>query len=280
MAYKNFIPEIWSEAINRDLERLHVFADGTNREYEGEVSQKGDSVRILGVGKPTVIEVEKESFAGLADPETVEDTAIIMPINRMAYFNYKVDDIDKRQAVGGVMEALSAETSEALADVQDRYIASLAAAKECVNVYPSATQITANNVLDVLLEAHQRLYENDVKANTQVEVIVTPAVATLYKKALAIKDTDNSKLLKNGVIDRFDGMNIKVSNNVYQARVGANTVQHIQVRTNRAIAFARPMVHTEAYRPEKAFSDAVKGFILYGAKIVRPKEMFNLNVYL
>ena len=280
MAYKNFIPEIWSEAINRDLERLHVFADGTNREYEGEVSQKGDSVRILGVGKPTVIEVEKESFAGLSDAETVEDTAIIMPINRMAYFNYKVDDIDKRQAVGGVMEALSAETSEALADVQDRYIASLAAAKECVNVYASATQITANNVLDILLEAHQKLYENDVKANTQVEVIITPAIATLYKKALSLRDTDNSKLLKNGVIDRFDGMNIKVSNNVYSAKVGNNTVQHIQVRTNRAIAFARPMVHTEAYRPEKAFSDAVKGFILYGAKIVRPKEMFNLNVYL
>ena len=35
-----------------------------------------------------------------------------MPINRVAYFNYKVDDIDKRQAVGGIMEALSKEASE------------------------------------------------------------------------------------------------------------------------------------------------------------------------
>lgn len=279
MAYKNFIPEIWAEAINRDLERLHVFADGTNREYEGEVSQKGDSVRILGIGKPTVVEVEKDNFAGLDAAETVEDTSIIMPINRMAYFNYKVDDIDKRQAVGGIMEALSAETSEALADVQDKYIASLAAAKEAKKMWTSAKQITADNVLDLLLEAHQKLYENDVKSNTQVEVILTPAIATLYKKAMSLRDTDNSKLLKNGVIDRFDGMNIKVSNNVHITS-GTNEVQNIQVRTNRAIAFARPMVHTEAYRPEAGFSDAVKGFILYGAKIVRPKELFNMNVYL
>ena len=117
MAYKNFIPEIWEEAIERDLERLHVFAEDCNRKYEGKVEQKGDSVRILGVGKPTVMEVERDDFTDLPDPETVEDTSIIMPINRMAYFNYKVDDIDKRQAVGGLMEALSAETSEGLVEI-------------------------------------------------------------------------------------------------------------------------------------------------------------------
>ena len=75
-------------------------------------------------------------------------------------------------------------------------------------------------------------------------------------------------------------MNIKVSNNVHTAKVGSNNVQHVMVRTERAIAFARPMVHTEPYRPESGFSDAVKGFILFDAKIVRPKELFTMNVYL
>ena len=102
MAYKNFIPEIWAEAINRDLERLHVFADGTNRQYEGEVSQKGDSIRILGVGKPTITSTTKDGFTKLGEAETVEDTSITMKIDQMAYFNYKVDDIDKRQSVGEV----------------------------------------------------------------------------------------------------------------------------------------------------------------------------------
>ena len=50
------------------------------------------------------------------------------------------------------------------------------------------------------------------------------------------------------------------------------------IRTQRAIAFAKPLTHTEAYRPEKKFADAVKGFILFDAKVVRPKEIININV--
>lgn len=280
MAYKNFIPEIWSEAINRDLERLHVFAADCNRQYEGEVSQKGDSVKILGVGKPTITEITRDDFSELDDAETVADTSVTMLIDRMAHFNYKVDDIDKRQAVGGLMEALSAETSEGLADVQDRFISSLAADKLAVPMWTAPKQITADNILDCLLEAHQKLMENDVAMSTAVTVTLSPAMATLYKKAMADKDTNNSALLKNGQIGTFDGMEIKVSNNVHHKTISSHDVQLIQVKTKRAIAFARPMVHTEPYRPEKGFSDAVKGFILYGGKIVRPKEMFIMNGYL
>lgn len=66
-----------------------------------------------------------------------------------------------------------------------------------------------------------------------------------------------------------------MSNNV---KKGANGESLIMVRTQRAVAFVKPMTHTEAYRPEKGFADAVKGFILFDGKIVRPKEMFVMNV--
>ena len=274
MAYKNFIPEVWAEAINRELERLHVFAANCNRQYEGEVKKMGDSVRILGVGRPTITEVKRDSFTTLSAPETVEDTSQIMYIDNMAYFNYKVDDIDKRQAVGGLMEALSAETSEGLADVQDRAIANLAADTLAIKDASTTYQLTANNILEKLLVAHQKLMENDVPMSTKVTVTLAPWAATLWKQAMAAIDTDNSALLKNGLIGTFDGMDIKVSNNCYK---DANDNFGFMVRTDRAIAFARPMIHTEPYRPELDFSDAVKGFILYGTKIVRPKEMIIMN---
>ena len=273
MAYKNFIPEVWAEAINRELERLHVFVPNCNRQYEGEVKKMGDSVRILGVGRPTITEVKRDSFTTLTAPETVEDTSQIMYIDNMAYFNYKVDDIDKRQAVGGLMEALSAETSEGLADVQDRAVANLAADALAIKDETTTYQLTANNILEKLLIAHQKLMENDVSMSTKVTVTLAPWAATLWKQAMAAIDTDNSALLKNGLIGTFDGMDIKVSNNCY-----SNSGNYgFMVRTDRAIAFARPMIHTEPYRPELDFSDAVKGFILYGTKIVRPKEMIIMN---
>lgn len=280
MSYKNFIPEIWSESINRDLERYHIFAKYTNRQYEGEVKEKGDSVRILGVGSPTVTLYDKDSFTELAPAETIEDTATILRIDQLATFNYEIGDIDKRQAVKGVMEALTAETSEKLADVQDKYIADLSMDKLAVKDEKTPYQLTKDNILEKFMLVHQKLMENDVAYSTNVRIIVPPAVATLYKQARIGVDTDNSKMLENGQIGKFDGMDIYVSNNVAKKTDSGKELQLIQVKTDRAIAYARPMISTEPYRPDLKFTDCIKGYVLFGSKIVRPKEMVVMNCYL
>ena len=87
-------------------------------------------------------------------------------------------------------------------------------------------------------------------------------------------DTDNSDMLKNGKVGRYGNVLIKMSNNIAKSADG----ELLQLKTDRAIAFVNPMTHTEAYRPENQFSDAVKGFVLYDGKIVRPKEMIVMNV--
>lgn len=273
MAYQNFIPTVWAEGINRELEKSLVFAENCNRQYEGEVKAQGDSVRILGVGKPTITTTTNKNIV-LNDAEAVEDTAVTMLIRQIAYFNYKVDDIDKRQAVGGVMEALSKETSLGLADVMDKYIADLAKAEEAVLYSPETVTITKANILENVDGVLQKLYENDVKPGSEITLTVPPWFYMMMKRAYEDLDTDNSTMLKNGKMGTYAGATIKMSNNV---AVGAGGSSLIQVKTNKAIAFVNPMTHTEAYRPEKSFSDAVKGFILFDAKIVRPKEMIILN---
>jgi hypothetical protein len=279
MAYQNFVPEVWVDAIQRDLERLHIFATDCNRQYEGEVSKKGDSVRILGVGKPTITTEGAKDFKKLSDPETVEDSSVIMYIDQMSHFNYKIDDIDKIQAQGGIMEALNAETSEGLADAQDNFIAKLAASKEAVKLNPSAVQLTKENILPQLDLALQRLYENDVRRTTKIVIDMDPATYTVFKQAYIDKDTDNSDLMANGAVSKYSGAYVKLSNNVHKVTESGHAVANIMVRTQRAIAFACPKIHIEPYRPESGFADAVKGFALYGAKIVRPKEMIILNGY-
>lgn len=275
MAYQNFIPTMWAEQINRELERKCVFAEDCNRQYEGTVKAKGDSVRILGVGKPTITETTSKNIT-LSDAEDVEDTAITMPIERIAYFNYKVDDIDKRQAVGGIMEALSKETSEGLANKVDQAIAGLAANAEAIKLYSTVPQVTASDVLGRIDAAIQKLYENDVSPSTEIVLTCSPRFYFILKQAYVNIDTDNSKMLENGKVGRYGNVVVKMSNNIATANSGATDL--IMVRTKRAIAYVNPMTHTEAYRPEKKFSDAVKGFILYDRKIVRPKEMIILNV--
>lgn len=274
MAYQNFIPTVWNAQINRELERLCVYAENCNRQYEGSVKQMGDSVRILGVGKPTITSTTSKNIV-LSDAETVEDTSVTMNINQIAHFNYKVDDIDKRQAQpNGVMEALSSETSEGLANVMDKYIADLAKGNLAIKNVASAAQLTAANVLSTIDAALVKLYENDVSPTSKITLTVSPQFYMLLKEAYIKLDTDNSGMMKNGRVGMYGNVVVKMSNNV----ATVSSAELATLRTDRAIAFVNPMTHTEAYRPEKGFSDAVKGFILYDAKIVRPKEMIVLNV--
>ena len=283
MSYQNFIPTVWNEQIDRELERLCVFAEDCNRKYEGKVKDKGESVKILGVGKPTIRSIAKaDRNNDIQAAETIEDTSIIMVIDQIRYFNYKVGDIDKAQAVGGVMDALQEETSEGLANEVDTYIANLAKEKQAVKLYATAKKVVVakeeadgeRNVLRVLDDAAKVLYKNDVKTSTPIIATVDVDFYMAFREAYGDKDTDNSKILKNGKVAMYGNITIKMSNNV--AKDGNTSL--IQVKTKRAIAYAKPLTHTEPYRPENGFADAVKGFILFGAKIVRPKEMVVANV--
>lgn len=274
MSYRNFSPKIWAKQINRELERAMVFAEDCNRQYEGDVKQMGDTVKVLGVGKPTITKQLGGSIV-LKDPEAVEDTSVDMVINRVAYFNYLVDDIDRRQAVGGLMDALSAESSEGTANAMDEDIAALAGTADAPKLFKSTTAITVDNILKQIDLGVQKLMEHDVKPETKIIITIPPWFRTIFRQAYVQLDTNNSAMLKNGQIGQYDNVIVKMSNNCHR---NSDNGHDIMLRTQRAVAFANPLTHVEPYRPEKRFADAVKGFVLYGTKIVRPKELIVLNV--
>lgn len=290
MSYETFIPTIWNETINRELERLCVFAEDCNRQYEGDVKQKGDSVKILGAAKPTIHRLVrktkgddeyKNTTADIADPEELDGTEDIMYIRQVAYFNYMIGDIDKAQAINGVMESLSQETSEGLANEIDTYISALAVDNKVTKLHDEAVKVVdtkgqAGYVLSILDQAIQKLYENDVNPTTEIVVTVSPRFYTLFRSAYIDRDTNNSSMMKNGKVGMYGNVTVKMSNNVHKTDDGAT--DNIMIRTKRAIAFVNPLTHTEPYRPEKKFADAVKGFTLFDAKVVRPKEIININV--
>ena len=277
MAYSNFIPSVWSESINRELERACVFVEDCNRQYEGLVSKKGDSVHILGVGKPTIKSIDRANASGEIDEaEEIDDTSVIMNVNQIRYFNYKVGDIDKAQAIGGLMDALSAETSEGLANEMDKYIAEMVFDASVDKLTSAPTLVTKDNVLSILDDAIEKLQENDVNMASGITVTVSPRFYKLFKQAYVSSNTDNTQMLETGKIATYGNVTVKLSNNVAKSDSGAT--DNIMIRTKRAIAFVNPLTHTEAYRPEKSFADAVKGYALFDGKVVRPKEIINVNV--
>ena len=95
-----------------------------------------------------------------------------------------------------------------------------------------------------------------------------------YTQELSEEELKNA--MKNGKVATYGNVTVKLSNNVAKTNGGAT--DNIMIRSKRAIAFVNPLTHTEAYRPEKTFADAVKGYVLFDGKVVRPKEIININV--
>lgn len=280
MAFTKFIPEVWAESINRELEKALVFAEDCNRQYEGNVSKHGDTVHILGIGKPTIRTLDRTTASGnIEGAEEVADNSTPLEIKQIRYFNYMVGDIDKYQAVGGLMDSLSQESAYGLADAMDQYIANMAIDATVPKLNDEAIVVTKENVLSTLDDAIQILQENNVNIASGVVVTVSPRFYKLFKQAYISNSTDNTVELKNGKVAMYGNVTVKLSNNVAKSKtVADNDTDNIMIRTKKAIAFVNPLTHTEAYRPEKSFADAVKGYVLFDGKVVRPKEIVNINV--
>ena len=145
------------------------------------------------------------------------------------------------------------------------------------NVEPSAVMqsIDVPSIYRVPLNMQQERLDEVVLTKTGFDLAKTPK-ADLTKWTAFVERMENAtEEVHIGLVGKYGHVRVKMSNN---CAVTSNGEYRIMVRTKRAVAFANPMTHVEAYRPEKSFSDAVKGFSLYEAKIVRPKELVVLNV--
>ena len=303
MAYETFIPTVWNASFNRELERLHVLAKHCNRDFEGDVKEQGDSVRLLNVGKPTITSLlsstGKATLQGnISAAEEIANSSMTMPIDQIRYYNYKVGDIDKAQIKndGKLMAAYQKETSEALADSIDVYLGQTVflTAPLFTNTYSNATysyiKVTAGasaaaaadaaqNALELLDDLIEQAHLHDIPDSTKLYCNCTPKFWKRLKQAYISVSTNNVKELNGREYITYNNVDIEWSNNVksYVADTYA-AYDIVTLRTERAIAFVHPLTHAEAYRPELGFADAIKGFILFDAKIVRPNEIFQVKV--
>lgn len=283
MAYTNFCPTVWEEHIETELDRECKYAEDCYTVFEGKVREIGESVKFTGLGDPTIKTTYKKDQKELDEPEDVEDLSILMPINVLSTFNYKVDDIDKIQAEHGIEGVLSKRTTVRLASEIDKYIANRALSKDAIDMFDGEVmKVTTDNpvegevnVLRVLNRAATSLYKNDVPYEEEIVANVSPEFYDRYIWALGGRATDNMEILKKGRVSRYGNILVKASNNI---AVDKNGADRIMVRTKQAIGYARTHIHTEAYRPEKSFADAIKGFVLYDSKVLRPKEMITFSV--
>lgn len=261
MALTTFIPELWAARLLENLEAAHVATAFVNRDYEGDIKQMGDTVHINSLGK---INVKDYTANGkIEDPEELKTADQTLLIDQAKYFNFFVDDVEKVQAAGPVMDKAMKNAAYEIADVVDKAIFSAMAkdAKTKLN-----KTVNKNNVYDVLIDLRTALNKLNVPKTGRKLACSSDITGLILRDERLIKATETGQeRAVNGYIGRLAGFDIYETENVPANTIVAGSVI--------GTSFAEQITEIEAYRPENRFADAVRGLNVYGVKVVQPEAV-------
>lgn len=257
MSYQTFKPEVWAELTNRNLNKQLVFGALANRNYEGKIENMGSSVRVPSIGSVTV-----GDYTG-ADITFQEDTGAYQTINinKAKYFALKMDDVDKAQAIPGVIEALTDQAIYEMADVVDTELAKLYA--KCKSKV--AGVIGTDKVSDKIIDLAVKMDEDNVPTANRWLVISPEIYGQLIKEVPTISKGENTLGINQSYfIGSWGGFTIYKSNNVQRTA----KKYHCVAGVSAGLTLAMQINKMEAGRFEKSFGEYVKGLQLFGCDVM------------
>ena len=280
MSITSFVPEIWSAQLLSNLHKAEVFANLCNRDYEGDISAKGDTVHITSISRPTIAEYVKDTT--VIAPETLTDAQRSLLIDQSYYFAFEVDDIDKRQAVSGgaLMAEAASEAAYGLADQMDLVIIAAmeagASGTTPDNTIAAASVAADKLAVNALVTMKTKLDESNVPKQGRW-VVIPPwfeSLCLLDSRYIVMDAMSGGSGIRTGQVGRVMGFDVILSNNLTLSDTANDST--LIAGHPMACTIAEQINSVEAYRPQGSFSDALKGLHLYGVKVVRPQALVTL----
>lgn len=271
MSIQNFQQTIWSKKFNQALETITSLRNHCDFKYEKD-AKNAKEVKILNVVRPTI----KTYVPGTKiEREGATDGSMTLKIDQFKYFNFEVDDVDKAQSVPGLMDELTREASRGLSEEGDKYVAELikvGVEDGTIESSESIVTLSKTNAVRTVEDGFAVLYGNNCKTTDTFYFEVAPKPFTIYREALTELSTNNPEILKKGAVGKINNAYVCIENLLPKSTAG-DAIYNV-LRTSKAIAFAEQINKVEAYRPQDAFSDALKGLYTFGALVTRAQEAY------
>ena len=275
-SYSAFIPEVWSNKLNAMLEKGCVMLQCVNRNWEGEIANQGDKVKII---TPDTVSVSTLGSSAITYSE-LEPTSMELVIDQKKFFAFKINDVAKVQANTDIMEAHLANAKKAIEEVQDSYLLSQhtnVTSDNTIGTTSSPISLSASTIYGYFVELAKRLKESDaVSAGQRPWVVINPLVESYLLQSPEFIGAHNvaDETLREGAIGRVAGMDVLVSTNL----TPSSNLIYVLAGTNEAITFASQLAKIETLRDPDSFSDLVRGLYLYGAKTVNASALAKMIV--
>lgn len=277
MAITNFVPEVWSPLILRNLRNALVYGALCNRDYEGDIANAGDTVHITSFTDPAVRSYTKNSDISW---DLLTDATRALSIDQADYFAFTVDDIDRRQALPGFVAAASRGAAYNLANEVDSYVSGLM----ITSTNQTAQELTAqtwdisdNLAYGGILKFRTALNNANVPAQGRWIVVPPEGTEALLNdvRFVSAANAGTTAGLREGQVGRIAGFDVYESNTVPEPTSG---IFQVIAGHPIAVTFADQITETEAVRLQDQFGDGVRGLHLYGAKVVYPTALAMASV--
>lgn len=287
-----FIPEIWSGKLIEKFYAATVLAAISNTDYEGEIKNHGDVVKIR--TKPTIT-IKDYRADGLLELERPKGNVLDLNIDKGKYFNTILDDVMEVQSDLNNMSMWSDDAAEQMKIVIDTEVLTalynqanslnrgtaagkvsgdinLGATTTPLAVVPDNAGTGEVDVIDVILRLGQALDEQNIPEQGRWLIIPTWLSTFIKKSELrqAYLSGDGVSMLRNGRIGMVDRFTLYVSNLLPQgvpAGILAGEAA-IYAGHSHGLTFASQVNNVETMRSEQTFGTILRGLQVYGYKVV------------
>jgi hypothetical protein len=278
-----FIPEIWSGKLIEKFYDATVLAAISNTDYEGEIRNQGDKVKIRTIPSLAINDYVSGQNLVLQRPTS---SLVELLIDKGKYWSAIVDDVQNTQADIGLMNMWSGDASEQMkiavdTDVLGNIVTDVVAVNKgntagrisgqvVLGATGSPVQLTKTNIIDFIVDMGQVLDEQNVPETGRF--LVMPFWATALLKKSDLKDAamtgDGTSPLRNGRLGMIDRFVLYQSNNLAKYTDGSATAYDIFAGHKNGLTFASQLTKTETLRAESTFGDIMRGLQVYGYKVI------------
>jgi hypothetical protein len=304
-----FIPEIWSAKLVEKFYASTVLQAISNTDYEGEIQNMGDRVKIRTKPTITIKDYQADGLLGLDRPSGGN---IELYINIGKYFSLILDDVMEIQSDLNLLSMWSDDAAQQLKIVVDRdvlggitvqaharnrgttagVISNVSGTP--INLGVKSTPLTVAkaptagqvDILDVMLRLGQALDEQNIPEEGRW--LVMSAAAGRYLKQSELRQAylsgDPVSMLRNGRLGMVDRFTIYISNLLPSVATDATNFaaseQPVFAGHAHALTFASQISKVETMRSELTFGQILRGLQVYGYQILDPTALAQAQIIL
>lgn len=292
-----FIPEIWSGKLVEKFYASTVLAAVSNTDYEGEIRNQGDRVKIR--TKPTIT-IRPYLADGALSLDRPEGSNVELYIGTGKYFNTILDDVIDVQSDLNALSIWSDDAAQQLKitvdtdvlggilggmNVKNRGLTA-GAITSGINLGISGTPLTIVarsptvgqvEILDSILRLAQTLDEQNIPEEGRWVILPVWAIAYLKFSDLrqAYLTGDSASPMRNGRVGMIDRFTVYASNLLPAGVAGGLAAGEYVFYAGHAhgLTFASQISKVETLRSEFTFGTILRGLQVYGYQIIDGKAL-------